>query len=48
MLTGISPAELLLDSCVEYELDKSKALSNGDTVTLKWDCEDDLAKKILM
>jgi hypothetical protein len=45
MLTGISPAELLLDSCVEYELDKSKALSNGDTVTLKWDCEDDLAKK---
>jgi len=46
-MLDMSPAELLLDSCVKYELDKSKELSNGDVVTLKWNCEDNLAKEIL-
>ena len=45
LMLGMSPAELLLDSCVKYELDKSKELSNGDVVTLKWNCEDNLAKE---
>jgi len=45
LMLDMSPAELLLDSCVKYELDKSKELSNGDVVTLKWNCEDNLAKE---
>ncbi len=37
--------ELLLDFCVEQSLDKKSGLSNGDVVTLKWDCEDSKADK---
>lgn len=42
---GGSAADLLLDECVDCSLDKSTDLSNGDEVTLKWDCNDKEAKK---
>ncbi len=44
------PAELLLANCVGYELvfaqedQVNGQLSDGDTVTLKWNCDDSLAK----
>ncbi len=41
-----SPAELLLSFCVNPYLDKSSNLSNGDEITLEWDCEDELAEKL--
>lgn len=43
LLAGETSDELLLDFCVGCNLDKSYGLSNGDVVTLTWDCEDDLA-----
>lgn len=37
--------DVFLDSCVYYQLDKYSDLSNDDVVTLKWNCEDEDAKK---
>ena len=42
---GDEVVEVFLDYCVNYQLDKYSELSNGDVVTLKWDCEDEDAKK---
>ena len=42
---GEEVVDVLLDNCVYYTLDKSSNLSNGDVVTLTWDCEDEDAKK---
>lgn len=42
---GEEVVDVLLDCCVDYMLDKRSGLSNGDVVTLKWDCEDEAAKK---
>jgi hypothetical protein len=41
---GESNSNLLLQSCVNYSLDQTSGLKNGDTITLHWDCDDDLAK----
>lgn len=43
LLSGSSSAELLLDMCVSQSLDQTGNLSNGDTITLTWDCEDEMA-----
>lgn len=43
LLSGGSSAELLLDMCVSQSLDRTGNLSNGDTITLTWDCEDEMA-----
>ena len=43
-ITGESPAEILMDECISYEMSKSSDLSNGDTVTLTWNCQDELAQ----
>lgn len=43
LLAGETTPELLLDVCVDCRLDQVNNLSNGDTVTLKWSCEDDMA-----
>ncbi|MCD8224439.1 MAG: hypothetical protein LUC99_06285 [Clostridiales bacterium] len=45
LLSGRTSAELLIDYCVAKNLTPSKGLSNGDTVTLVWDCKDDLAEE---
>ena len=42
---GEEVVDVLLDYCVDYRLDKYSELSNGDVVNLKWDCEDEDAKK---
>ena len=42
---GEEVVDVLLDCCVDYQLDKRSGLSNGDVVTLKWNCEDEDAKK---
>lgn len=34
----------LLDECVSEELSKNTGLSNGDTVNVRWKCDDDTAK----
>ncbi len=51
LLIGIAdPVEAFYYYCVWYELDygdlDENALSNGDTITLKWDCDDDSAKSM--
>lgn len=43
LLSEGSSAELLLDMCVSQSLDQTGNLSNGDTITLTWDCEDEMA-----
>lgn len=43
ILSGGSSAELLLDMCVSQSLDQVRNLSNGDTITLTWNCEDEMA-----
>lgn len=43
LLSGDSSEELLLDMCVSQSLDRTGNLSNGDTITLTWDCEDEMA-----
>lgn len=43
LLSGGSSAELLLDMCVSQSLDQVRNLSNGDTITLTWNCEDEMA-----
>lgn len=45
LLSGESSEELLLDMCVSQSLDQARNLSNGDTITLKWDCEDEMASE---
>ncbi len=35
----------MFSECVNYHLDKDHELSNGDKVTLIWDCNDDRAEK---
>ncbi len=42
---GAEVVDVFLDCCVNYQIDKSSELSNGDVVNLKWDCEDEDAKK---
>lgn len=42
---GYDASDALLDSCVDASLDKTSGLSNGDKVTLKWDCDDKSAKQ---
>ena len=41
---GDDPSELLIDMCVSRKLDKYSDLSNGDIVTLEWDCDEEVAK----
>ena len=43
LLSGESIEDILLDVCVSQKLDHTEGLSNGDVVTLKWNCEDTLA-----
>lgn len=38
-----SDAELLAKSCIQGSLDKSEDLTDGDTVTFKWNCDNDTA-----
>ena len=45
LLSGETSDELLLDFCVSQKLDKTSGLSNGDVVTLKWNCEDAMAEE---
>jgi hypothetical protein len=40
---GGSYCDLLLEYCVDGDLDEDSRLSNGDTVTLVWDCDDEKA-----
>lgn len=42
---GKSYDELLLDKCVNGELDQTENLHNGDVITYTWDCREDLAKE---
>lgn len=42
----VSPAEILLESCVDGELDVITGLSNGDTIIFTWECDDELAKEM--
>lgn len=42
---GESPWEILKRYCIKCDLDKKMELSNGDTVTLKWDNDDNLAEE---
>ena len=42
---GGEVTDVLLDYCVDYQPDKRSELSNGDVVNIKWDCEDEDAKK---
>ena len=44
-MMGKSSPELLLLICVSQSLDKTSGLSNGDTITLKWDCKDGWASQ---
>ena len=41
-----TPQTALLDMCIDQNLDNYSGLSNGDTVTLKWDCNDELAENL--
>jgi hypothetical protein len=42
---GETTEELLLDFCVSQQLDKTDGLSNGDVVTLKWNCDETTAEE---
>lgn len=44
-LMGDSPEQLLNSLCIYCSLDKKEGLSNGDTVTLVWECEDEMAEE---
>lgn len=39
-----SPEDLLIDYCVDQHINNSYNLSNGDVITLAWDCDDQKAK----
>lgn len=45
LMFGESEEELLLDFCVDMKLNKKSGLSNGDVITLVWDCEDVMAEE---
>ncbi|MBR6626716.1 MAG: hypothetical protein IKL04_01870 [Lachnospiraceae bacterium] len=45
LLSELDPAEVMLDFCVTKKLDKTAGLSNGDKVTLKWDCDEEMAEE---
>lgn len=45
MLFYESAAEAMLDFCVDQNLNQATELSNGDEVTLTWDCEDEVASE---
>lgn len=45
LLSGETLEELLLDFCVSQKLDKTSGLSNGDVITLMWNCEDAMAEE---
>ena len=45
LLTGSSTEELLISACVKPQLDKNSNLCNGDTVTLKWNCNYTVAEE---
>lgn len=38
-------ADYLIEECVGLSLENNSGLSNGDTVTVKWDCDDETAKE---
>ncbi len=42
---GDSDAELMLWNCVDYRIDKTMDLKNGDKITLTWDCDEETAKE---
>lgn len=42
---GAEIVDVFLDYCVYYQPDKRSELNNGDVVNIKWDCEDEDAKK---
>ena len=44
MMAGDSAPELLIDFCVNRSLSQRTGLSNGDVVTLTWNCEDQMAE----
>lgn len=41
---GEEPYSVMLNYCMDYEVDKTTGLSNGDVVKLVWDCKDENAK----
>jgi hypothetical protein len=43
--SSISDAKLLISTCVKLELDEDSNLSNGDTVNVKFDCDEELAEE---
>lgn len=43
LLTDGNTTQLLISFCVETQLSQYNNLSNGDTITLEWDCEDEAA-----
>lgn len=45
LLSDGSDAELLVDLFVSQKLDQANNLSNGDKITLKWDCDDEEAEE---
>lgn len=45
LLMGATTEELFLSTCVNQQLDKTSGLSNGDIVTLKWNCEEAMAEE---
>lgn len=45
ILSEVSGAELMLYNCVDGGLDKTSKLSNGDTVKMEWNCQDEIAKE---
>ncbi len=45
LLSGETPSELLLDICVSQSLSQTGNLSNGDVITLQWNCEDDMVSE---
>lgn len=45
LLSEVSGAELMLYNCVDGGLDKTSKLSNGDTVKMEWNCQNEIAKE---
>jgi hypothetical protein len=43
--SSVSDSKLLLATCVKLELDEDSNLSNGDTISVKFDCDDELAEE---
>ena len=45
VMWGKSPERLLYDYCIYAELNEDRNLSNGDVITLEWDCDDTKAEE---